>query len=111
METAFATKSEEKKKSRTSADSSESAGISLGTAVTGATQGMPLFLQRAPLSLTWPSVIIQREREEEAKDEDLQEKAAIQTKLTIGQPGDIYEQEADRVANTAIRMPVSTGGE
>jgi len=30
---------------------------------------------------------------------------AIQTKLTIGQPGDIYEQEADRVAEQVMRMP------
>lgn len=30
---------------------------------------------------------------------------ALQAKLRIGQPGDIYEQEADRVADTVIRMP------
>ncbi len=29
----------------------------------------------------------------------------IQTKLWIGQPGDKYEQEADRVADTVMRMP------
>lgn len=29
----------------------------------------------------------------------------IQAKLRIGQPGDIYEQEADRVAEQMIRMP------
>jgi hypothetical protein len=29
----------------------------------------------------------------------------IQAKLKIGQPGDIYEQEADRVADEVIRMP------
>jgi hypothetical protein len=29
----------------------------------------------------------------------------IQAKLKIGQPGDIYEQEADRVADAVIRMP------
>jgi hypothetical protein len=29
----------------------------------------------------------------------------IQTKLAINQPGDIYEQEADRVAGQGIRMP------
>ena len=28
-----------------------------------------------------------------------------QTKLTIGLLGDVYEQEADRVADAAIRMP------
>lgn len=31
--------------------------------------------------------------------------AGIQAKLTVGQPGDIYEQEADRVADTVMRMP------
>jgi peptidoglycan hydrolase-like protein with peptidoglycan-binding domain len=31
--------------------------------------------------------------------------ARIQTKLTIGEPGDKYEQEADRVADQVMRMP------
>ena len=31
--------------------------------------------------------------------------AGIQAKLQIGQPGDIYEQEADRVADEVMRMP------
>jgi hypothetical protein len=30
---------------------------------------------------------------------------ALQTKLTIGAPDDIYEQEADRVADEVMRMP------
>jgi len=30
---------------------------------------------------------------------------SVQAKLKIGQPGDIYEQEADRVADAVIRMP------
>ncbi|MGH7792516.1 MAG: eCIS core domain-containing protein, partial [Thermodesulfobacteriota bacterium] len=29
----------------------------------------------------------------------------IRAKLTIGQPGDVYEQEADRVADQVMRMP------
>ncbi|MGD8447063.1 MAG: hypothetical protein PVH85_07885 [Desulfobacterales bacterium] len=29
----------------------------------------------------------------------------IQTKLKVGQPGDIYEQEADRVADKVMRVP------
>ena len=29
----------------------------------------------------------------------------LQAKLKIGQPGDIYEQEADRIANLVMRMP------
>ena len=31
--------------------------------------------------------------------------AGIQAKLTVGQPGDIYEQEADRVAEQVMKMP------
>jgi len=30
---------------------------------------------------------------------------ALQAKLRIGQPGDVYEQEADRVADEVMRMP------
>ena len=34
-----------------------------------------------------------------------QSKPAIQTKLSISAPGDMYEQEADRVADQVMRMP------
>ena len=34
---------------------------------------------------------------------------ALQAKLKIGQPGDVYEQEADRVADEVMRMPSNTG--
>jgi len=30
---------------------------------------------------------------------------ALQAKLRIGRPGDVYEQEADRVADAVLRMP------
>ena len=30
---------------------------------------------------------------------------ALQAKLRIGPPGDVYEQEADRVADAVMRMP------
>jgi hypothetical protein len=43
--------------------------------------------------------------------EKLLKSGFIQAKLTIGQPGDIYEQEADRVADQVMRMPdPSTAG-
>jgi len=29
----------------------------------------------------------------------------LQTKLTVNQPGDRYEQEADRIAHQIMRMP------
>lgn len=35
---------------------------------------------------------------------------AVQPKLRIGQPGDVYEQEADRVADQVMRMPGSAAG-
>ena len=35
----------------------------------------------------------------------LMRSGALQAKLRIGQPGDMYEQEADRVADAVIRMP------
>jgi hypothetical protein len=37
--------------------------------------------------------------------ERLLKSRVIQAKLTIGQPGDIYEQEADRIAGQVMRMP------
>jgi hypothetical protein len=35
-----------------------------------------------------------------------QSKLPIQTKLAVSEPGDVYEQEADRVAEQVMRMPV-----
>ena len=35
----------------------------------------------------------------------LMKSGALQAKLRIGQPGDVYEQEADRVAEQVMRMP------
>jgi hypothetical protein len=37
--------------------------------------------------------------------ERLIKSGALQAKLRIGQPGDIYEQEADRIAEQVMRMP------
>jgi hypothetical protein len=37
--------------------------------------------------------------------ERLYRSALIQAKLTIGAPNDIFEQEADRVADQVMRMP------
>ncbi|NET15908.1 MAG: DUF4157 domain-containing protein, partial [Okeania sp. SIO1H6] len=37
-----------------------------------------------------------------------QEQAEVQTKLTIGQPGDKYEQEADNMATKVMSMPEPT---
>ena len=37
--------------------------------------------------------------------EGMLKSGVIQAKLTIGRPGDVYEQEADRVAEQVMRMP------
>ena len=38
-------------------------------------------------------------------EQDLEEALPIQTKVKISQPGDKYEQEADRIAEQVMRMP------
>ncbi|MEM9213253.1 MAG: hypothetical protein AAGD25_02805 [Cyanobacteria bacterium P01_F01_bin.150] len=48
---------------------------------------------------------------DESKEDELQPRLMIQPKLTIGQPGDKYEQEADRTAAQVMAMPdVGAGG-
>jgi Domain of unknown function (DUF4157) len=37
-----------------------------------------------------------------------QDNLTLQTKLKIGEPGDVYEQEADRIADEVMRMPEPT---
>src|SRR6056297_2409688 len=45
---------------------------------------------------------VQRQAVEDENDHEL-----VQTKLNIGDPNDRYEQEANCVADTILRMPVS----
>ncbi|MEM9008470.1 MAG: DUF4157 domain-containing protein, partial [Cyanobacteria bacterium P01_F01_bin.86] len=45
------------------------------------------------------------QRQAETGLEDKEEELPVQTKLTIGQPGDKYEQEADQMAAKVMRMP------
>jgi hypothetical protein len=35
-------------------------------------------------------------------------RSGLQTKLTVNEPGDIYEREADRVADQVVATPVSS---
>ncbi len=42
-------------------------------------------------------------------DSDDEMPAPIQTKLTVNKPGDVFEQEADRVASAVMSMPENTG--
>ena len=47
---------------------------------------------------------LQRTAENQAVSR-LMKSVALQANLRIGQPGDMYEQEADRVADAVMRMP------
>jgi hypothetical protein len=79
-------------------------------AETGAAAGVPLFLlgsrqAGAALPPTNSDVTppLQRQVHGEAK-EDKRPQSFLQAKLTIGQPNDKYEQEADHVADRVISM-------
>lgn len=62
----------------------------------GAPAGIPLFMQGSFISSAGPG-LIQRQL---VGAEEL-----IQTKLTVNQPGDAYEQEADRIADAVAATP------
>ncbi len=89
---------------------------------TGAEAGVPVFLQCVASLSTSPPPPIQRQNLEEEEEliqtnskvssiqrqhVEKDEEDPLQPKLIIGQPGDKYEQEADQVANTVMRMPPS----
>ncbi|MDJ0574107.1 MAG: DUF4157 domain-containing protein [Xenococcaceae cyanobacterium MO_234.B1] len=100
MEAAVVARSKKRKK-RTPLSSGSSKKPTVSRKVElGAKAGMPLFLQRSASSAT-PQVLQQQVGEE--KDKEL-----LHPKLTVGQPGDVFEQEADRVAKQVMRMPNPT---
>lgn len=99
----------------------------------GAAAGVPLFLQRSSAAAV-PSLQRQEESAEEVHEESLEEglvqashlsapppplqrreedeeqvvkglPEGVQPKLSVGRPGDVFEQEADRVAERVMRMP------
>ena len=43
--------------------------------------------------------------EDEPQEKEEQNQELVQTKLTVGAPGDKYEQEADSMAAKVMRMP------
>jgi len=49
--------------------------------------------------------------EGEPQEKEEQSKELVQTKLTVGAPGDNYEQEADNMASKVMAMPDSAVGE
>ena len=61
----------------------------------------PVRRRRTPVLPSFdPAAQIQR-----AQIRELLRPPRLQAKLTIGQPNDKYEQEADRVADEVMRMP------
>ncbi len=98
MEAAVIAKTEEKKK-RTHAASESSTKPAVARKVeAGARAGMPIFLQRAVTSAA--PLLIQRQM-----DGEEEEKEPLQPKLRVGQQGDVYEREADRIADRVMGMP------
>lgn len=70
----------------------------------GSEVGMPLFLQRALTSTASPPPEVQRMCAD-CEEELVVDSPQVQPKLTIGEPNDTYEQEADNVADQVMRMP------
>ncbi len=48
------------------------------------------------------------DRDNTSEEPPIAHEFPIQTKLTVGKPGDIYEQEADRVADRVMQMPATS---
>ncbi len=98
MEAAVVAKTEEKKKRTHAALESLKKPMVARKVETGARAGMPLFLQRA-VSSSAPQLV---QRQMDGTEE---EKESLQPKLTVGQQGDVYEREADRIADRVMGMP------
>ncbi len=76
----------------------------------GAEACMPVFMQRAPASFGAAPPDIQCLCDA-CEEELIADSAQVQPKLSVGAPNDEYEQEADQVADTVMRMPdISAGG-
>ena len=100
MEAAVVAKTEEKKKLTHAALQSLKKPMVARKVEAGATAGMPIFLQRSDSSAT---LQVLQQQVGEKKNKEL-----LHPKLTVGQPGDVFEQEADRVAEQVMRMPNPT---
>ncbi len=111
MESAYATKSDEKKATHAAGSTPEPAALRSDA---GATAGMPVFLQRSPLmqqqeeEVQIPEVSEQPEEDalqpqiqlkcEDCETEEAEEEPAAQLSPKINQPEDPYEREADAIA-------------
>src|SRR5262245_20905333 len=112
MEAAFHSKPRERIQSHHRADTTPDAGISLSSE-SGVAAGLPLFLRSSVPTST--GCLVQRQKDEEIEGEERkeeeEEETQVQTKLVVGQPGDAYEQEADRVAEAATKPVTPPNGQ
>lgn len=96
MQTALARQPEERK-SHAAPSPAEAVSILSSEAVLGAPAGTPLFLRR----LGGVPPLVQREEAPENFGEEKleeEEEPALQAKLEVNEPGDVWEREADGVA-------------
>jgi Domain of unknown function (DUF4157) len=110
MEATVHSKPRERVQSHHRADATPDTEIS-HSSESGAAAGLPLFLRSSvPTSA---GCLVQRRKDEEIEDEEREEEeeTQVQTKLVVGQPGDAYEQEADRVAEAATKPVTPPNGQ
>ncbi len=69
----------------------------------GAEAGMPMFMQRTPAPVAAAPPDIQRLCDA-CEKELVEDSAQVQPKLSIGAPNDEYEQEADKVSASVMRL-------
>ncbi len=109
MGSAIAVKPQEKK-SKAQVPASEPAEIPQIDQIAGVAAGMPLFLQRSPTGGGCSCGASGAEEGEcpACRQERLAlQRERVQAKLVVGQPGDAYERQADRIADAAAggQMP------
>lgn len=64
-----------------------------------------------PLWHSMATAVVQRACVECAREQTDEMRGAVQTKLTVGPPDDIFEREADAVAGQVMRMPAGAHGQ
>lgn len=105
METGFTSKTKDKSYRPQSADSAPERDLSSRSEI-GAVVGLPLFL--GGLGAAPGDGAIQRKMEADTEEEESEEESLpIQAKLTLSQPGDESEREADRVADMVTTIPLN----
>ena len=69
--------------------------------------GIPKFIPQVSRSVATPPAEVQRICDD-CENELVEESTQVQPKLTVGAVNDEYEQQADQVADTVMRMPASS---